>query len=222
MTPLLSISGLKKRFGERLLLDIPEFTLMTASAYLLTGINGSGKTTLLRILAGLEPAEIGRVDFFGQQVSMTPYTKMLRDAIVYVHQHPVLFSTSVEKNVGYGLRSRGVDPNFIARQVDEAMEWAGVAHLRRSKPSTLSGGEKQRVALARAKVLKPRLLLLDEPTSSLDESAKEQVDALIPAFVSEGGSILAVSHDHHLAGLPDVTRMELKDGRIGYPSQSNH
>lgn len=217
MTPLLSLHGLKKRFGERLVLDIPEFTLKPARAYLLTGANGSGKTTLLRILAGLEQGEIARAEFAGRSVSLSPYPKEMRDAIVYVHQHPVLFSTSVENNIGYGLRVRGTDSKSIARQVKEAMEWAGVTHLRRQKPSTLSGGEKQRVALARAKVLNPRLLLLDEPTANLDGAARDQVAALIPAFVNEGGSLLIVSHDLNLIDLPDVIRMDLKDGRIGYP-----
>ncbi|RJX30240.1 MAG: ATP-binding cassette domain-containing protein [Oxalobacter sp.] len=218
MTSLLSIHGLKKRFDERVLLDIPALTLELGSAYLLTGVNGSGKTTLLRILAGLEPAEIAASAFHGQSISLSPYPKELRDAIVYVHQQPVLFSTSLEKNIGYGLRARGVGNAEIKKQVGEAMAWAGVAHLRDHDPATLSGGEKQRIALARAKVLKPRLLLLDEPTANLDEAAKAQVAALIPAFVQEGGSILIVSHDHQLIDLPNITWMTLKEGNILFPS----
>ncbi len=220
MTSLFSIRGLKKRFDERLVLDIPELTLMPASAYLLTGANGSGKTTLLRILSGLEKAEIAEATYLGQGVTFSPYPKLLRDAIVYVHQQPVLFSTSLEKNIGYGLRVRGVDKTAIQKQVEDAMAWAGVTHLRDHDPTTLSGGEKQRVALARAKVLKPKLLLLDEPTANLDDAAKAQVAALIPAFIQEGGSILIVSHDHQLIDLPNVSWMELKGGKITFPASA--
>lgn len=220
MIPLLSICGLKKRFGERILLDIPALTIEQSSAYLLTGMNGSGKTTLLRVLCGLESAEIAQVKFLGQPVRLSPYPRMLRDAIVYVHQHPILFSSSVEENIAYGLQIRGLPAKSIAHQVKEVMEWAGVDHLRTSKPSTLSGGERQRVALARAKILKPRLLLLDEPTSNLDDAAKEQVIRLIPALIQEGGTILLVSHDHHLIDLPNVTWMTLRNGEIEFPPKN--
>lgn len=216
--PLLSLRQLKKRFDDRTLLDIPAFVLEEGRAYLLTGVNGSGKTTLLRILAGLEPAEIGKIEFLGQPVTLSPYPKALRDAIVYVHQQPVLFSTSIEANIGYGLKMRGVDAKTIAHEVEEAMAWANINTLRKHDPAILSGGEKQRVALARAKVLKPRLLMLDEPTAHLDDASKEQVAALIPSFVQDGGSLLIVSHDQQLINLPDVTWMELKDGKITFPA----
>lgn len=218
MTPLLSIRGLKKRFDERLILDIPELVLMPASAYLLTGVNGSGKTTLLRILSGLERAEITEATYLSQPVKLSPYPKLLRNAIVYVHQQPILFSTSLEKNIGYGLQLRGMDKAAIQKEVGDAMAWAGVSHLRNHDPATLSGGEKQRVALARAKVLKPKLLLLDEPTANLDEAAKAQVAALIPSLVQEGGSILIVSHDHQLIDIPHINWMALKDGKISFPN----
>ncbi len=220
MIPLLHMRGLKKDFGGRKLLDIAEFVIEPASAYVLAGPNGSGKTTLLRIIGGLEQAVVGEAKFMGLPVRLSPYPRMLRNAIVYVHQHPILFSSSVESNIGYGLRAHGLPAKSIQHQVEEVMEWAGVAHLRDHDPANLSGGEKQRVALARAKILKPRLLLLDEPTSSLDDAAKAQVVALIPAFVHEGSSILMVSHDHHMIDLSGVTQMELKSGKIEWPAAS--
>ena len=96
------------------------------------------------------------------------------------------------------------------------MEWAGVAHLHGSDPASLSGGEKQRVALARAKVLRPRLLLLDEPTANLDGAAREQVIALIPTLIAAGSSVVMACHDPDLIGLPGVRRLKLRDGRIEY------
>jgi tungstate transport system ATP-binding protein len=98
--------------------------------------------------------------------------------------------------------------------VDEAMAWAGVAHLRDTDPTRLSGGEKQRVALARAKVLQPRLLLLDEPTANLDGAAREQVIALIPTLVDAGSSVVIACHDRDLINLPGVQRLKLRDGRL--------
>jgi tungstate transport system ATP-binding protein len=214
MTPLLMLEGLKKNFGERCLFDIDRLVIREACAYVLTGLNGTGKSTLLRILAGLESAQIDKASFLGAEISLAPYPKMLRESIVYVHQHPVMFSTTVADNIGYGLLARGLAREEIARRVDDAMQWAGVAHLRTSKPLTLSGGEKQRIALARAKVLEPKLLLLDEPTANLDGLAREQVIALIPSLTAAGSSVIMACHDRDLIALPHVERLKLRDGRL--------
>jgi tungstate transport system ATP-binding protein len=214
MTPLLIIDRLQKRYGQRLLLDIGRLAIAPAAAYVLTGVNGAGKSTLLRILCGLEQAEFAHAAFLGKPVKLSPYPKAMRDAVVYVHQHPVMFSGSVASNIGYGLAARGVPKPEIARRVEQAMEWAGVIHLHGSRPAVLSGGEKQRIALARAKVLEPKLLLLDEPTSNLDGAAREQVIALIPGLVEAGSSIVMACHDRDLIGLPGVQRIKLRDARL--------
>ena len=214
MKALLAIHGLRKHFGKRLLLDLEVLTIASSSAYVLTGANGTGKSTLLRILCGLERAEAGQVNFLGQAQRLSPYPKAMREAIVYVHQHPVMFSTSVEKNIAYGLEVRGWSGPDIAQAVEAAMAWAGVTHLRGSNPAVLSGGEKQRIALARAKVLAPKLLLLDEPTANLDGPAREQVIALIPTLLETGSSVIMACHDRDLIALPQVQRLKLRDGRI--------
>ena len=140
----------------------------------------------------------------------------MRDAVVYVHQHPIMFSTSVAHNIAYGLLARGMPKAQAARHVEQAMAWAGVEHLHASDPSRLSGGEKQRVALARAKVLRPKLLLLDEPTANLDGAAREQVIALIPTLIEAGSSVVMACHDRDLIALPGVRRLKLRDSRIEY------
>ena len=211
---LLTIEALSKRFGERLLLDIERLEIAAGAAYVLTGANGAGKSTLLRVLCGLERADVGRVSFMGQVLRITPYPRSMRDAIAYVHQHPVMFSTSIADNIAYGLKSRGLARGEVRSRVDEAIDWAGIDHLRNSPPQTLSGGEKQRVALARARVLRPRLLLLDEPTANLDGQAREAVIALIPTLLHSGSSVVMACHDRDLIGLPGVQRMKLRDGRL--------
>ena len=214
MTALLLVRGLRKRHGERLLFDIAELRLDPASAYVLTGANGVGKSTLLRALAGLEAVHTDAVEFDGMPVALYPYPQALRQAIVYVHQHPIMFSTSVGHNIAYGLLARGTPQADVRAAVDEAMAWAGVTHLQGVDPARLSGGEKQRVALARARVLRPRLLLLDEPTANLDGPAREQVIALIPTLLKQGSTVVMACHDRELIGLPGVRRLKLRDGHL--------
>lgn len=212
--PLLTVHELRKRHGERILFDIDKLALEAASAYVLTGVNGAGKSTLLRTLAGLERCDACTVDFDGRRLPLHPYPAQLRRAIVFVHQHPIMFSTSVFDNIAYGLLARGDSRRKVAPVVEEAMEWAGVAHLRDTDPARLSGGEKQRVALARARVLQPRLLLLDEPTANLDGPAREQVMALIPTLLDAGSSVVMACHDRDLIGLPGIQRLKLRDGHL--------
>lgn len=214
MTELLTLTGLRKKFGDRTLFEIDRLVFRESSAYVLTGMNGTGKSTLLRILAGLEAAEVDQASFLGCATSLAPYPRALRESVVYVHQHPVMFSTSVADNIAYGLQARGLPRDEIARRVTEAMQWAGVEHLHKSKPGTLSGGEKQRVALARARVLHPKLLLLDEPTANLDGAAREQVIALIPSLTAAGSTVVMACHDRDLISLPNVERLKLRDGRL--------
>jgi tungstate transport system ATP-binding protein len=219
---LLTVDRLRKSHGGRVLFDIAALRLERASAYVLTGVNGAGKSTLLRILAGLEQpdriADSGPpvADFDGRRLRLSPYPAAMRQSIVYVHQHPIMFSTSIAHNIGYGLLARGMPKAQVAREVDEAMAWAGLGYLRGSDPASLSGGEKQRVALARARVLGARLLLLDEPTANLDGAAREQVIALIPTLTDGGSSVVMACHDRDLIGLPGVQRLKLRDGAMEY------
>jgi tungstate transport system ATP-binding protein len=140
MTPLLSIDILRKRFGQCRLLDIESLCIDTASAYTLTEANGVGKSILLRILAGLETDDAAAMHWCGAPQTLSPYPRVLRMAIVYVHQHPVLFSGSVADNIAYGLRMRKVAPRILAERVDEALALAGVTHLRTRDTAHLSGG----------------------------------------------------------------------------------
>lgn len=216
MNMLLEAARLRKVRAGQQLFDIDNLHLADSTAYVLTGVNGAGKSTLLRVLAGLEDAEATGLMWQGGALALAPYPKQLRAAVVYVHQDPIMFSTSVRDNIGYGLRARGADRKAAASAVEAAMAWADVTHLEHSNPATLSGGERQRIALARARVLEPRLLLLDEPTASLDGAAREQVIALIPALTASGCTVVMACHDRDIIGLPGVHRIKLTDGRLDY------
>ncbi len=211
---LLQIEGLRKNYGARRILDIERLALHAGESYVVTGDNGVGKTTLLRIIAGLESAQISRYQFEGRPILLENFPQRLRQEIIYVHQHPYLFKTTVAANIGYGLKARHLPKAERETLVKEAMEWAGVAHLNHVPPQELSGGEKQRVALARTKVLKPKLYLLDEPTANLDAEARRQTIELIQRLRLDNNCVLIACHDYELINLPHMRRMTLTDGRL--------
>lgn len=214
MSALLRLEHLRKSYGERRLLDLEGLEIEAGHAYAVTGGNGAGKSTLLRILAGLEPGEITGFEFRGLPLMHGRLPETVRHDIVYVHQHPYLFHTSVAHNIDYGLRARGVGAAERSRLAQEAIAWAGVDHLRGVPPARLSGGEKQRVALARARVLKPRLFLLDEPTANLDGAARGQVIALIRQLAQDNVGLLIACHDRELIELPGMRRFHLEEGKL--------
>lgn len=212
--PLFSAEGLAKRFGERVLFDGARLELEAGSGYVLTGANGTGKTTLLRIVAGLEPAERGRLAFRAQASAVPDYPEAWRREIVYVHQQAYLFHTTIEKNLDYGLARRAVPRTEREARVREALAWAGLADRREVPPHKLSGGETQRAALARAKVLDPTLLLLDEPTANLDGDARRQVLELVTALCIENHTVVVASHDPEIIRLAILNRLYVSDRRI--------
>jgi tungstate transport system ATP-binding protein len=212
--PLLVIEAVTKRFGARTVLDLAGLVLHAGRSYALTGDNGAGKTTLLRVMAGLESAELARARYRGRDVDLCAYPEWLRREVIYVHQHPYLFRTSVKDNIGYGLRVRGTPRRERERLVHEAVRWARVEHLLDSPVHRLSAGEKQRVALARARVLKPRLFLLDEPTANLDTESRQQTVALIRDLCDSDGIALIACHDQEIIQLPGICRLHLQGGQI--------
>ena len=121
----------------------------------------------------------------------------MRGDIIYLHQQPYLFDRSVTDNIAYGLRRRGLPLNAISSKVSEALEWAGIAHLQLRNARDLSGGERQRVAFARARILSPRILLLDEPTSNMDSESRNQAYRMIKRLKDEGVSIIVATHEYH-------------------------
>jgi tungstate transport system ATP-binding protein len=215
VSELAVLTGVTKRFGERTLFRIERLAIEEGRSYVLTGPNGSGKTTLLRILAGLEAAQAGGLRFRDSTVRFAPhYPEPLRRAIVYVHQHPYLFQSSLRHNMEYGLKCRGVAPAERRQRAEEAIAWAGLGERRAVAPRNLSGGEKQRAALARVRALRPDLMLLDEPTSNLDKEGRAQTLALLAQLRDERRTVIVACHDQEVIALGGLARLHLEDGRM--------
>ncbi len=116
----------------------------------------------------------------------------MRTHVIYLHQNPYLFDSSVTDNIAYGLRRQRLSIKEISSKVSAALDWAGIGHLQLRNARDLSGGECQRVAFARARILSPRVLLLDEPTTNMDSVAREQTYRMIKRLKDDGVSILLV------------------------------
>lgn len=172
--------------GRPLLVDI-DLTLHGDGISVLLGPNGAGKSLLLRMLGGLEQPHGGRIRWNGQERPGGP--------IAMVFQHPMLLRASVADNAALGLKPLGIGRTATRRRVAELLERVGLAHRARDSARHLSGGERQRLALARAWAVRPRLLLLDEPTAALDPTATEAVEALIREIRTDGARILMATHN---------------------------
>lgn len=171
-SPILRLEGLTKRFGELAALDRVSFSVHSAEYVSLLGPSGSGKTVLLRAIAGFESPDEGRVWIAGEDVTRRP--AHLR-GIGFVFQNFALFPhLSVFDNVAFGLRNGQVrhEEADIRRRVLETIELVGLKGLEERGTHQISGGQKQRVALARTLVIRPKLVLLDEPLGALDANLR--------------------------------------------------
>lgn len=215
----ISIQGLHKSFGGRTVLDHVDLTVEDGEFVCLLGPSGCGKSTLLRSVAGLETPEGGSISFGDDTVfdrsagiNRTPEQRQLG----MVFQSFALWPhKSVFDNVAYPLKRAKVSRSEIQERVREALMMVDLWEHRSSYPGTLSGGQQQRVALARAVVARPRLLLLDEPLSSLDTNLRAQMRREIRRIQQHiGATAIYVTHDKEDAGGLADRVLVLQDGRI--------
>jgi tungstate transport system ATP-binding protein len=192
--PIFEVRNVTMTYGKRCVLTINELDIVKGEIMALVGPSGVGKSTLLRILNFLEPPTTGSVRFQGrifQNGQDVPLS--VRRRITTVFQKPVLLRRSVEANVAYGLNLRGERVNS---QVHAALESVGLADLAKQPARTLSGGEAQRLALARAMILRPDVLLLDEPTANLDPYNVGLIEKMVRQLNAEHGTtIVLVTHN---------------------------
>ncbi len=191
----LTITGVSKRYEDGpLVLDGIDVAERPGEMFFLLGASGCGKTTLLRTLAGFITPDAGTVHFGDQDVTALPPER--RD-LGMVFQHYALWPhLSVAGNVGFGLEMRKIAVGERTRRIGEALELVDLAGLGERPVTTLSGGQQQRVALARALVIKPQVLLLDEPLSNLDARLRQQMRGEIRRVCALAGvTTVYVTHD---------------------------
>ena len=197
--------------GTPFLKDV-DFCLKTGERCLIAGENGSGKTTFLKILLGLLRTETGKVFVFGREVGSPDWLKA-RSRAAYVNQEAVRsdFPVSAWEAVEIGTIPGIFSGNERKKTVEEAMELTGCRHLAKRSYATLSGGEKQRVSLARCLAQGADLLLLDEPTASLDPDSTK---ALVELVESLPVSVVMITHDEGLLDREGWRVLHLRNGRF--------
>ena len=160
------------------------------------GPTGSGKTTLIRILNLLDHPDGGKVFFDGVDATEDEKARFsARRRMAMVFQKPTIFNASVEKNVSYGLRVRGISGSAAEERARSALRDVGLSGYEKRRATSLSGGEAQRVALARALVIDPEILLLDEATANLDPRTAEKIEDLIQKAAETGRTVVMATHD---------------------------
>ena len=214
--PILRVENLIKQYDGRLVLEIPHMEFESGKIYALVGPHGAGKTTLLKLLNLLEKPSGGKLYFNGRLVDqLSSKILEIRRQMTLVMQNPVLFHTSVYKNVVYGLNVRSHDKNMKTETVLSALNMVGLAGFEHRKARKLSAGESQRVALARALALKPRVLFLDEPTANVDRRNVQVFESLIKKVnTQQGMTVIFTTHDLSQAYRLTNNVISLLDGRI--------
>lgn len=220
---ILQVKNLKVIYDKKLILDIPDLEFEAGMIYALVGPNGAGKTTLLRAMDLLEEPTEGEIYFDGQVVGKSSTNSLnIRRQMTLVMQNPVLFRTSVYKNVAYGLNVRRHDKNDIDKLVLATLEMVGLSGFEHRKVRELSAGEAQRVALARGLVLNPRIIFLDEPTANVDRRNAQTFEALIKKINAEKGTtIVFTTHDLSQAYRLTHRVISLLDGKLITSSPEN-
>ncbi len=223
--PLFSLRRLRLLYGDRVALAVDELDLREGETTVLVGENGSGKTTLLKLLNGLLAPSHGEVLYRGRPLAADGMAAIRRDSVL-VHQAPYLFHGSVQRNVAYGLKVRRLAGREVRERVREALARVGLAGFEDRRAVELSGGEQKRVALARALALRPKVLLLDEPTANMDADSIRQIEEALLALACGGTSLVLSSHHDAFAcrvarrlvrleaGRPRPARENLLKGRV--------
>jgi putative spermidine/putrescine transport system ATP-binding protein len=206
---------MRKTYGEVVAVERLSLEVLAGEFFTMLGPSGSGKTTTLRLIAGFEPADSGRVELHGADVThsppyMRPVNTVFQDYALFPHM-------SVAENVAYGLRVKGVSKQERERRASGALEMVRLPDIGDRRPIQLSGGQRQRVALARALVNRPRVLLLDEPLGALDLKLRQQMQVELKSIqreLSERITFIYVTHDQDEALTMSDRIAVFRDGRV--------
>ena len=195
---ILALDGITKRFGKTVTAESISLSFRQSEFFTLLGPSGSGKSTILRIIAGLEQPDAGRVFLEGRDITVMPPWK--RGLGMVFQQYANFPHMSVADNIAYGLRRKRMTRTERSRRVEELLNLVGLAGFEERRVTNLSGGEQQRVAIARALAPRPKILLLDEPLSALDEKIRRDMqDELRRIQQTTGTTFIYVTHDQEEA-----------------------
>jgi len=221
--PLIEVKELVHCYNNTRVLDVPHLSFDRGKIYAVLGPNGSGKTTLLNILGLLLQPTSGIV-FYEKQALFGNHALMkeVRGRMTTVIQNPILFDTSVEGNVAYGLRIRGASKEDQRRIVKECLAMVKLDGFQGRSARELSGGETQRVAIARALAVKPQVVFLDEYTANVDETSVQVLDEVIARVRQKGDTtIFLVTHDTRQAHRLADEVINLFAGKVVQSSMEN-
>ncbi|MGO9163223.1 MAG: ABC transporter ATP-binding protein [Streptosporangiaceae bacterium] len=208
----IELVALTKRFTE-VAVDSIDLHIASGEFFSLLGPSGCGKTTTLRLIAGFEQPTAGQILLDGVDVSAVPPHK--RNVNTVFQSYALFPFLSVSDNVAFGLRNRKLPKQEISSRVNEALDLVKLRSFASRRPAQLSGGQQQRVALARALVLKPAVLLLDEPLGALDAKLRRALKVELKALQEQVGiTFLYVTHDQEEALTMSDRLAVMRDGKI--------
>lgn len=188
------------RYGEKIVLSLPSLTILSGQTTALIGANGSGKSTLLHLLVFLTTPYSGEIQFFDQSVSTNQHLK-LRRRVGFLAQKPYMLQGTALDNITIALKLHDIPKTNRIKKAMAAMEQLNIAHCATQQAKMLSGGEQQKVAMARILALEPRMLILDEPFSFLDQSSAHLLENFIESFIADTRKTLIFSTHNRLQGL---------------------
>lgn len=212
-TPIVTLKGVSKSFGDVHAVVNLDLNIKSGEFFSMLGPSGSGKTTVLRLIAGFENVTTGTITIGSRDVTALapfdrPVNTVFQDYALFPHM-------TVQKNVEYGLRTQKLPKNERARLASTAIESVKLSHVASRLPHQLSGGQRQRIALARALVLRPQVLLLDEPLGALDKQLREEMQIELKRIQREAGiTFIFVTHDQEEAMRMSDRIAVFNEGRI--------
>jgi tungstate transport system ATP-binding protein len=210
----LELAQVSKAYNGQDILRDCSWVFEEGLTYALMGLNGTGKSTLLRICALLEAPDQGRLSYLANGRPLAQNLDLKRRLTLLLPGVGV-FNTSVFHNVAYGLKIRGVNRREIEARVQAILEIVGLGEKRRQRALDLSTGQSKRLGLARAMVLDPEVILLDEPTASIDQENSEIIEGVIRKMKAERkATIILVTHDPAQAERLGDQVLLMQDGKI--------
>jgi glutamate transport system ATP-binding protein len=215
--PLVELQGVRKSFGDNVVLDDVDLAIAPAEAIVVAGPSGSGKSTMLRCINGLEAVDAGSVLFEGRPVDPgSKSIKQMRAEIGMVFQQFNLFPhKTVLQNISLApMKVKGVAPAAAEARARELLATVGIPEKADASPADLSGGQQQRVAIARALAMDPKLMLFDEPTSALDPEMIREVLDVMRELARDGMTMVVVTHEMGFAREVCDRIVFIDDGRI--------